>query len=118
MRLGRKVSGGRYKKFRKKKKYESPGIPRLVRLGEEKKKALKTRGGEGKPVLLATNKANVFDLKSKKSKVTKIKAVLEIPSNRYLKNVMMKGTIIDTELGKARITNRPGQEGSVEAVLI
>ena len=118
MALGRKISGGKYKKFRKKKKYESPGIPRLVRLGEEKKKKLSMRGGAEKTVLLATNKANVFDIKTKKAKVAKIKAVIEIPANRYLKNVMLKGAVIDTELGKARITNRPGQEGSVEAVLI
>lgn len=118
MALGRKISGGKYKKFRKKKKYESPGIPRLVRLGAEKKKKISMRGGAEKTVLLSADKANVTDTKTKKAKLVKIKAVLEIPSNRYLKNVMLKGAIIDTELGKARITNRPGQEGSVEAVLI
>jgi len=116
--MARKISGGKYRKYRKKKKYEMPGIPRLVRLGEEKKKTIGTRGGGEKVVLLATNKANVLDTKTKKAKVVKIKSVLEIPSNRYLKNILFKGTIIDTELGKARIINRPGQEGFVQAVLI
>lgn len=115
--MARKISGGKYKTYRKEKKYETPGIPRLVKLGEIRKKKINMRGGAQKSVLLASNKANVLD-KSGKSKTVKIKAVLEIPSNRYLKNVLLKGCVIDTELGKARITNRPGQEGSVEAVLI
>ena len=33
-------------------------------------------------------------------------------------NVLIKSAIIDTDIGKAKITNRPSQEGSVEAVLI
>ena len=116
--MARKISGGKYKEYRKKKKYETPGIPRLVSLGEERKKSIHIRGGKEKAVLLATNKANVLDPKTKKSNVVKIKAVLEIPANRYMKNILLKGCVIDTELGKARITNRPGQEGSVEAVLM
>ena len=116
--MARKISGGKYRDYRKKKLHEVPGIPRLVKLGEEKKKTIRARGGEERKVLLATNKANILDPKTKKKKVAKIKAVLEIPSNRYLKNILFKGTVIDTELGKAKITNRPGQEGSVEAVLI
>jgi small subunit ribosomal protein S8e len=116
--MARKISGGKYKDSRKSKKYEILNPPRLVKLGETRKRKLKTRGGEGKVVLLSTNQANVLDSKTKKLKVAKIKAVLEIPSNRYLKNILMKGTVIDTELGKAKITNRPGQEGAVEAVLI
>jgi len=31
---------------------------------------------------------------------------------------MTKGTIIKTDKGAARITNRPGQEGCINAVLI
>ena len=31
---------------------------------------------------------------------------------------MTKGTIIETEKGKAKITSRPGQEGSINAVLV
>jgi len=116
--MARKISGGKYKDYRKKKLHEIPGIPRLVRLGEERKKKIRMRGGGEKTVLLATNKANVLDSKTKKLQVVKIKAVVEIPSNRYLKNVLLKGNIIDTELGKAKITNRPGQEGAVNAILI
>jgi small subunit ribosomal protein S8e len=120
MKTGKKSTGGRYKKSRKKKLYEKPGLPRQVILGEESKKSLTTRGGHIKTVLLKTNIVNVYDPKEKKSQVVKIKNVIEVPSNVFLarKNVIVKGAILDTEKGKARVTNRPGQEGQVQAILI
>jgi len=118
MKTGRKISGGRYHKQRKKKLYEMPGLPRNVKLGEERKKKLRMRGGSLKTVLLVTNKVNLMDKNTHKSKVVKIKSIIDVPSNRYVKDVMVKGTIIDTESGRARITNRPGQEGNVQAIII
>ena len=61
-----------------------------------------------------------IDKKTGKIRHARIKNVIETPSNRFLarQNVMVKGAIIETELGKARITNRPSQEGSVNAVLL
>lgn len=116
--MARKISGGKYKKARKTKKTERKRHARLVKLGKEKKKKIRSRGGKEKTVLLSTDKANVFSKKNKKANVVKIKSVLETPANRFLKIFLIKGAIIDTESGKARITNRPGQEGSVQAVLI
>ena len=54
------------------------------------------------------------------SKKSKIKNVAETPSDRFLakQNILVKGAIIDTEIGKARITNRPGQEGFINAVIL
>ena len=120
MNYGKKISGGRYRKSKKKKKYALVRQPRIVKLKETKKKILRTRGGNKKIVLLGENKINVLDSKTKKSKVVKIKNVLETPSNRFLarQNILTKGAIVETEIGKARITNRPGQEGSVQGILI
>jgi small subunit ribosomal protein S8e len=119
MRLGKKVTGGRYHAARKKKKFELPGIPRVVKLRERKMKVLRTLGGNEKQVLLSSNIANVTNDKGK-TKKTAIKNVIETPSNKFLarQNILVKGAIIETELGKARITNRPSQEGCVNAVLI
>ena len=119
-RKGKKITGGRYKKRRKKKSYELQTKPRIILLGKEKKKKMKIRGGNFRTILLKTNKANIIDKKTNKSKVIEIKNVAEVPSNVFLarKNVLVKGAIIETELGKARITNRPGQEGFVQAILI
>lgn len=113
----KKISGGKYHPSRKKKLYERHNPSRLTSLAAEKRKNLKTKQGAVKKVLLSMDKAFVLDKKTNKGKVVKIKSVLQIPSNRYLKNILVKGAIIDTEMGKARITNRPGQEGNIFAVL-
>ena len=120
MKLGRKISGGKYKKQRKKKLCERKGLPRVVKLGKKRAKILRVRGGHEKLVLLSADIVSIIDMKTGKSKTAKIKNVLETPSDRFLarQNVLTKGTIIETDAGKARITNRPSQEGMVQAVLI
>ncbi len=119
MNKGRKISGGKYHANRKSKAHEAPGIPRIVKLRQRKSKVLRTKGGNEKEVLLSTDIANITDKKGK-TKKAKITNVIETHANRFLarQNILIKGAIIDTELGKARITNRPSQEGSVNAVLI
>lgn len=120
MRLGRKISGGRYKKQRKKKLYEKSSQPRIVKLGATKRKKIRVKGGNIKTIFFSTDEANVINKKTKKAKKVKIKNVLETPSNKFLarQNILIKGAIIETEAGKAKITNRPGQEGTVQAELI
>jgi len=115
--MARKITGGKLRKSRKKKKYELRGKTVYTVLGKERRKQLTVRGGSVKNVLLATDRANVID-KNGKAKSVKIKSVLQVPANRYLKGILFKGSIIDTELGKARITSRPSQDGVVNAVLI
>ena len=118
MKKGRKASGGKLKKQRKKKLYESAGIKRIVKLGDKKTKLIRGRGGNRKLVSLSANKVNI--IQKGKSKTTTIKNVLETPSNRFLarQNVLVKGAVIETDLGRAKITNRPSQEGCINAVLI
>jgi small subunit ribosomal protein S8e len=118
-RKGRKISGGKYTKARKKKSYEGVGQKRIVKKAdEEKRKTKRMRGGKEKAVLLRAKFVNV-KVKDKKKKV-EIKNVLETPSNKFLarQNIITKGTIIETELGKVRVTNRPSQEGVVNGILI
>ena len=120
MNNGRKLTGGKYHANRKKKKFESSSQTRIVKLGKEKKKEVRGMGGNHKVVLISTDVCNLFNPKTKKSEIVKIKNVAETPSNRFLarQNILMKSAIIDTEKGKARITNRPSQEGNVQAILI
>lgn len=119
MKLGRKISGGKYIKRRKKKSYEIAGQKRIVKIGDEKRKSKRTKGGNKKTFLLKAKFVNV-QTKDKKAKKIEIKNVLETPSNRFLarQNILTKGTIIETELGKVKITNRPTQEGVVNGVLL
>jgi small subunit ribosomal protein S8e len=120
MKQGRKISGGKYKKQRKKKYFEKKGKVRQVKLKPTKRKMMRARGGNAKAVLLSANEANVLDKKTKKAKKAKILNVIETPSNVFLarQNISIKGAIIQTDIGKAKVTNRPSQEGSVQAVLI
>lgn len=118
MNHGRKISGGKYHKIRKKKLYEKKNAQRSASLGETKRKILKTRGGHAKFVLLKSNEVNI-SIKGK-AKKAKILNVAETPQNRFFarENRLLKSAIIETSLGKARITNRPSQEGCVNAILI
>ena len=118
MNKGKKISGGRYKKNRKKRLYELKGQRKIVKLGEEKRKTSKRRGGNFKVFMLRAKFVNV--LKDGKMNRTAIKNVLETPSNRFWarQNIITKGTIVETELGKVMITNRPAQEGMLNGILI
>ena len=119
MKLGRKKSGGKYIKRRKKKKYEIAGQKRTVKLGEEKRKTKRVKGGNKKTFLLRGKFVNVKYQKNKIKKV-EIKNVLTTPSNRFLarQNILTKGTIIETELGQVKITNRPTQQGMINGILM
>ena len=116
----RKVSGGRYKSYRGKRLFEVARMPSLTKLERTKLVKIPTLGGNQKTRLLSAEYANIVDPKTKKYKKVRIKTILENPANRHYvrRNIMTKGTIIDTEIGKAKITSRPGQDGSVNAVLI
>ncbi len=118
MKTGRKLSGGKYKQARKKKKYEQTGQERVVKLGEKKTKLIRMMGGKRKTISLSHNRINV--IKNGKAKVADIKNVIETPSNRFLarQNILVKSAIVETSLGKARITNKPSQEGNVQGILI
>lgn len=118
MKTGRKRTGGKYHANRKKKMYEKPGQRTITKLGEDKRKSKKTLGGNIKVILL---KSKAINLQEKgKTVKAEIKNVLETPSNRFFarQNILTKGTIVETDKGKARITNRPTQEGVVNGILL
>ena len=116
----RKQTGARYKDSRKKKQYELGREPSFTKLGKKRIQTLRVMGANRKLRLLSADTANLFDPKSKAFKQVKIKTISDNPANRHFirRNIMTKGSVIDTELGKARITSRPGQDGVVNAVLI
>jgi len=120
MKTGRKISGGRYIKSRKKKAFEKPGQARIIKIGNDKRKKMRSLGGNKKVVLLSGKMINVLNSKTKKSQKVEIKNVLETPSNRFLarQNILIKSAIVETELGKVQITNRPTQEGNINGILV
>lgn len=117
----RKKTGGMYNEIRKKKKRDlgSDFIP--VHLKEkEKVKSVRMTGGKEKLKMLQASKANVLDPSTGKSKVLKIITVKENPANPHFvrMNVITAGAVVETELGLAKVTSRPGQHGVVNAVLV
>jgi small subunit ribosomal protein S8e len=116
----KKPSGGRIILARKKRKRELGREPANTKVGEEreKRKIIRTYGGNRKVRLIEALYANVFE--GGKGKKVKILSVVENPANRQYarRNIITKGAIIETEVGKAIVTSRPGQDGVVNAVLI
>jgi small subunit ribosomal protein S8e len=115
----RKLTGGLYKKLRKKKKRDFGKDFFPIRIGEKKKKVVRGIAKKTKQRLLRVQEVNVFSSSSKPKKV-KILNVKENPANPHFvrMGVITKGAIIETELGLARVVSRPGQHGVVNAHLI
>ena len=116
----KKPSGGRIVLARKKRKRELGREPANTRVAEEreKRKIIRTYGGNRKVRLVEALYANVFE--GGKGRKVKILNVVENPANRQYarRNIITKGAIIETEIGKAVVTSRPGQDGVVNAVLL
>lgn len=116
----KKPSGGRIVLARKKRKRELGREPAFTRVVEDKeeRKIIRTYGGNRKVRLVKALYANVFE--NGKGKKVKIISVVDNPANRQYvrRNIITKGAIIQTEIGKAIVTSRPGQDGVVNAVLI
>jgi small subunit ribosomal protein S8e len=111
--------GGRRIRARDKRAYEMGGYFSAPKVSEEKKKDIKRmRGGKYKIKLKNVVFANVESEKGKFAK-TKILKVLESKDNRNYsrQSYVTKGAVINTELGEAIVTNRPSQDGVVNAKL-
>jgi len=114
----RKNTGGRLRLARTKKKREMGSEFIEPRIGDNRKKVTKSFGGHKKIKIKSTEFVNVSTPDG--SKRAKIHTVLENPANIHYvrRNVLTKGAIVETEIGKARITSRPGQDGVMNAILV
>ncbi|MFX1451795.1 MAG: 30S ribosomal protein S8e [Promethearchaeota archaeon] len=119
-RSNRKGTGGRYKSFRKKRKYEAGNPPIETLIGPRKTKKVRTRGANKKIKLLQAEFVNLTDFKSQTKGKVPIITVTRNPANKEYdrRKIITKGTIIETEMGLAKITSRPGQQGQLNAILI
>jgi len=116
----RKPTGGKRKPYRGKRKFEQGSFPVETVLGEPKRKIERGRGGNIKVKVLSEKYACVTDLKTGKTEKAEILRVVKNPANVDYdrRGVITKGAIIETSLGLARVTSRPGQNGVINAVLI
>ncbi len=116
----RESSGGRHISSRGKRKFENGRDATDTHLAATRSKNVRAFGGNQKLRLYRCDAANVTDPKDATTRKTTIENVEGNPANQYYtrRNVITRGAIIKTALGSARVTNRPGQEGQVNAVLI
>jgi len=119
-RIGIRPTGGKYNIARGKRLFERGRTPALTKIGDEKKSFMRTKGSGEKIRLLVAKTVNLFDPKAKKFSKAVIKIVTDCPANRHFvrRNIIVKGAVIETDKGKARITSRPGQQGVINAVLV
>ena len=112
---------GRRKRYnRGKRKFEIGREQHLTTIGQTSLKKVRTKGANTKTIAKTVNQAYVIDPKNNKTTKTEITSVVENKANIHYvrRNIINKGAIIETKLGKAKVTSRPGQTGSVNAVLL
>jgi len=116
----RKPTGGRLIRSRGKRRFEIGSEKQFTKVGRQSLKQYRTFGGNEKVRMLAAEYANVVDKKTNTVKKVKIIQVRTNPAdpNYVQRNIVNKGATIQTEIGDALVTSRPGQDGAVNAVLI
>ena len=116
----RKYTGGRVHFHRRKRKHEAGRPAAETTTGATRRKKIRTSGGGEKMRLLRCEFANVADPRSGTTKTAKIIAVKNNPANPFFarRNITTKGAVIETEIGDALVTSRPGQDGIVNAKLV
>ncbi len=116
----RKSTGGRYHATCGKRRTEIGRSPADTIVGEMRVKTIRVTGGNTKVRALKANFANVCDAKTGEVQKVKILSVAENTANpNYVRrNLMTKGAVIATDLGKARVVSRPGQDGVINAILL
>lgn len=116
----RKVTGGRRRPAQMKRRREIGLAPADTHIGADRHRIIRTRGGNEKIRALRATYANVTNPKNGETKKAKIETVEKNTANpNYVRrNLLTKGAVIKTELGSARITSRPGQDGIINALLL
>ena len=116
----RKLTGARAKSNRNKRKMEFGRDPAETKIGDRKIKKIRTKGGQIKIRLTNDQKINVVDPNNNKVQVADILSVVENQANTHFvrRNIITKGAVVDTSVGKVKVTSRPGQHGIINGIII
>jgi small subunit ribosomal protein S8e len=115
----RSPSGARRVANRGKRKSELGRESAETRLGEKNLRKIRTRGGNEKHRLAGDNKINVIDTEGKAHTVEILNVIENTANPNYVRrNIITKGAIVETELGHAKVTSRPGQDGVINGVIV
>ena len=113
-----KVTGGRRHPLRSRRKYEIDRFPNEAIIGEQITITRKVGGKNVKTAIKTIDSVNLaIDSKIKRVKI--IKVLENATNNDYQRRgIISKGAILETEEGKCRVVSRPGQHGTVNAILV
>jgi len=113
-----KITGGRRHVLRSRRKYEIDRFPNEALIGDQITITRKVRGKNAKTSIKTIDSVNLaIDSKVKRVKI--IKVLENATNNDYQRRgVISKGAILETEEGKCRVVSRPGQHGTVNAILV
>jgi small subunit ribosomal protein S8e len=113
-----KITGGRRHVLRSRRKYEMDRFPNEALIGDQITITRKVRGKNIKTAIKTIDSVNLaIDSKTKRVKI--IKVLENATNNDYQRRgVISKGAILETEEGKCRVVSRPGQHGTVNAILV
>ena len=113
-----KITGGRRHVLRSRRKFEMDRFPNEALIGDQITITRKVRGKNTKVAIKTINSVNLA-LDSKIKRVKIIKVLENATNNDYQRRgVISKGAILETEEGKCRVVSRPGQHGTVNAILV
>ena len=113
-----KITGGRRHVLRSRRKYDIDRFPNEALIGEQITITRKVRGKNAKTSIKTIDSVNLaIDSKVKRVKI--IKVLENATNNDYQRRgIISKGAILETEEGKCRVVSRPGQHGTVNAILV
>ncbi len=110
-------TGGSKGKSGDKKLAHLGGFFTATRVGDrEVRVVVRTRGGNRKVKLKKAAYVNVVT-KEGKTRKAKILRVIESHNPEFVRmDIITKGAVLETEIGKVKVTNRVGQDGVVNGV--
>jgi small subunit ribosomal protein S8e len=111
-------TGGRRRKLKDKKLAHVGGAFVGTKVSEKDERAKeRVRGGRTSLKLKKAVSVNVVTKEgAKKAKIVK---VIESHNPEFVRmNVITKGAVLETDMGKVRVTNRVGQDGVINGVLV
>ena len=120
----RKPSGGRLKRpnrYRGKRRTEVSSEAQYAYIGEkDDRKMYRKNAGSQTTRLLSANTVNVNIPKEGKTVKATINSVIanDADPNFIRRYSVTKGSIVDTSMGKVKITSRPGMHGVASGILL
>lgn len=115
----RRGTGGSRGKYSDKRLAQIGGVFTATRVAkEDQREKQRVRGGTSR---IRLKRAAFASVRTKEGKMvkTRILGVVGGPNPEYVRgNIIVKGTLLNTEAGKVKVTNRVGQDGVVNAVAV